>query len=312
MCHRLLFVSLVLACAVGAEFSGVPDGEIDMAVDSGGRTFLAAGTRLLRLDRDLNSTEDVTVNSTILQIALSNDGSKLVVCFADESCAVYDADNFGAGKQLSVEQASASVDNVALFTTSDDTFYVGSEGSLPGTSGLIYLNQYGFGASTLQKRSSDVDFVIQTGGFDRLFGGGFTQGMYAYYIVFDVIDLSMRAVRVCDNDSCVPPPNPESFCGFTALYEAKLPCGTGSLSSTQTICGVSLVNNFLGSPGPTLVYSPCGPRNRICSVPLASIDDEFVSTYSECSTGSSHVIDIVWDQTSGAARRCSTDFPVSQ
>ncbi len=295
-------------CALGAEFSGVPvlqAGEvIDMAVDSGGRAFLSAGTRLLRLDRDQNSTQDVTVTSSILQIALSSNGSKLVVCFADKSCAVYDADNFGAGKQLIVQQASASPDNLALFTSPNDTFYVGSEGSLPGLSNVVYLTQYGFGASSFE-RLSGTDFNVETSGFSRFFGGGFAQGMYAYYIAFDTvpIDLAVRVVRVCDVDNCVAP------CDFAALYEAKLPCGT--LSNEQTICGVSLVENFLGSSGPTLVYSVCGPRNHICSVPLASIDDEFLSTYSTCSTGSAQTIDIIWDRTGAALPACSV-FPVSQ
>ncbi len=301
MCLRLLFLTLVFACALGAEFSGVPDlqdGEvIDMAVDSGGRAFLAAGTRLLRLDRDLNSTEDVTVTSSILQIALSSNGSKLVVCFADESCAVYDDDNFGAGKQLSVEQASASPDHLALFTSPNDTFYVGSEGSLPGTSDVVYLTQYGFGASSFV-RSSGTDFDVQTSGFSRFFGGGFTQGMYAYYIIFDSdFDLAVRALRVCDVDSC------ESPCDFATLYEAELSCGT--LSPGQEICGVSLVENFLGSPDPTLVYSVCGLRNHICSVPLASIDSELLATYNECST-SAHSINIVWDITGGALPTCTS------
>ncbi len=302
MCHRLLFLTLVFVCALGAEFSGVPDlqdGEvIDMAVDSGGRAFLAAGTRLLRLDRDLNSTEDVTVTSSILQIALSNNGSKLVVCFADESCAVYDDDNFGAGKQLIVQQASASPDNLALFTSPSDTFYVGSEGELPGSSNVVYLTQYGFGASSFE-RSSGTDFDVQTSGFSRFFGGGFTQGMYAYYMVVDEAnnDIAVRVVRVCDVDSC------ESPCDFATLYEAEVECGT--LSAGQEICGVSLVENFLGSPGPTLVYSACQSRNRICSVPLASIDAELLATYNECST-SAHTIDIVWDITSGAPPACTS------
>ncbi len=307
-CCSLVF--LVFLCAsLGAEFTDVPSlqvGEgVDMAVDSGGRVFLAAGTRLLRLDGNLNLSEDVAVASTILQIALSNDGNKLVVCFSDESCAVYDSGNFSAGELLSVEQASASPDNLALFTSPDDTFYVGSEGVLPGTSDVVYLTQYGFGASSFV-RSSGNGFPVQTSGFSRLFGGGFTHSMYAYYIVIDDTfqDLAVRAVRVCDVDNCV------SQCDFAALYEAELPCGT--LSAGQTICGVSLVESFLGSPGPTLVYSVCGPRNHICSVPLASIDDEFLSTYSTCSTqDGTQKIKIVWDQTGGADKTCS-HFPVSQ
>ncbi len=306
-CCSLLFLVFLCRASLGAEFTDVPPlqvGEgVDMAVDSGGRVFLAAGTRLLRLDGDLNLSEDVAV-STILQIALSNDGNNLVVCFSDESCAVHDSGNFSAGELLSVEQASASPDNLALFTSPDDTFYIGSEGSIPGSSGVVYLTQYGFGASPFV-RSSGNDFPVQTSGFSRLFGGGFTHGMYAYYIVIDDSnnDLAVRAVRVCDVDNCV------SQCDFAALYEAEIPCGT--LSTGQTICGVSLVESFLGSPGPTLVYSVCGPRNHICSVPLASIDDEFLSTYSTCSTqDGTQTIKIVWDQTGGALPTCFF-FPVS-
>ncbi len=300
---RLSF--LCVACTYGAEFTAIPPlqaGEaVDMAVDGDGRVFLSAGSGLFRLDRGLALSEDVTVDSPILQIALSTDGSRLVACFSDESCAVYDAGNFSAGQLLSVQQASASALNLALFTSPNDTFYVGSEGSLPGLSNAVYLTQYGIGASSFV-RSSGTDFDVQTSGFDRLFAGGFTHGMYAYYLAFDStnLDLAVRILRVCDVDSCG-----SGQCDFATLYEAELPCGI--LSAGQTICEVSLVENFLDSPDPTVVYSICGPRNHICSVPLASIDAEINATYSACSApGSTQRIEVVWDQTGGAPLTCSS------
>ncbi len=305
---RLSF--LCVACTYGAEFTGIglpplQAGEaVDMAVDIDGRVFLAAGSRLLRLDGDLTLSEDVTVESPILQIALSADGSRLVACSVDESCAVYDVDagNFSAGQLLKVQQTSASAVNLALFTSPNNTFYVGSEGSLPGTSNIIYLTQYGFGDDDFVRSPSQIDFDVQTSGFSRQFAGGFTHSMYAYYLALDSTpqDLAVRALRVCDVDSCG-----SGQCNFATLYEAELPCGI--LSSGQTICGVSLVENFLGSPGPTVVYSVCGPRNHICSVPLASIDAEIEATYSACSApGSTQKIKVVWDQTGGASPDCSS------
>ncbi len=300
---RLSF--LCVACTYGAEFTGIPPlqaGEaVDMAVDGDGRVFLSAGSRLLRLDGGLTLSEDVTVDSPILQIALSTDGSRLVACFSDESCAVYDAGNFSAGQLLSVQQASASELNLALLTSPNDTFYVGSEGSLPGLTDLIYLTQYGFENGSFV-RSSGTDFDVQTTGFNRLFAGGFTHGMYAYYLAFDsaVQDLDVRVLRLCDVDRCG-----SGQCGFATLYEAELPCGI--LSAGQTICGVSLVENFLGSPDPTVVYSVCGPRNHICSVPLASIDAEIEATYNECSTpGSTQRIEVAWDITGGTPLTCTS------
>ncbi len=295
---RLSF--LCVACTYGVEFTGIPPLQA-VAVDSDGRVFLSAGSRLLRLDGGLTLSEDVTVESSILQIALSTDGSRLVACFVDESCAVYDAGNFSAGQLLSVQQASASAVNLALFTSPNDTFYVGSEGSLPGTREFIYLTQYGIGDSSFV-RSSCVDFDVQTSGFSRQFAGGFTHGMYAYYLAFDSTpqDLAVRALRVCDVDSCG-----SGQSNFATLYEASLPCGL--LSSGQTICEVSLVENFLGSPDPTVVYSVCGPRNHICSVPLASIDAEIEATYSACSApGSTERIEVVWDDVGGNPPTCNS------
>ncbi len=304
MCHSLLWLSALCLCALGAEFTDVPaltpGDSLDMAVDSDGQVFLSAGLQLLRLDRELNLVEDVTVNSSILEIALSYDGTKLVACFVDESCAVYDASNFIAGQLMTQELASASAANLALFTSPNDTFYVGSEGSLPGLTNVVFLTQYGFGDSPFT-RSSGTNFNIQTSGFSRVFGGGFTQGMYAYYTSFDTTpqNLIVRAERVCNEDTC------GSSCSkFATLFEVELPCGI--LSSGQTICGLSLVDGFLGSAEPTLVYSICGPRNHVCSVPLASIDAEIDATYSACSAPlSPEKIEVVWDFTGGTPTACT-------
>ncbi len=305
MCHGLLWLSALCLCALGAEFTDVPalspGDSLNMAVDSDGQVFLSAGTRLLRLDRELNLAENVNVSSSsILEIALSYDGTKLVACFVDESCAVYMSSNF-AGPLIEVQQASASATNLALFTSPNDTFYVGSEGALPGQSNVVYLTQYGFGDSRFT-RSSGADFAVETSGFSRLFGGGFTQGMYAYYISFDTTpqNLVVRAERVCNQDTCGSPCS-----NFATLFEAELPCSL--LSAGQTVCGFSLVDGFLGSAEPTLVYSVCGPRNHICSVPLASIDAEISATYNECSAlGSTLQIDVVWDDTGGTPPTCTT------
>ena len=95
----------------------------DMKVDGDGRVFLAAGNQLLRLDSTLALQENVTLDSSVLRVALSSDERRVVVCLSDLSCAVYNASDFGAGEQLKWMGAFGSSNVVALFTARENSFY---------------------------------------------------------------------------------------------------------------------------------------------------------------------------------------------
>ena len=280
------------------EFS-LPNQPADMKVDSSGQVFLGVNNHLLRLDRNLTILENVTFGSNnILKIALSSDENRLVVCFNNESCAVYNASDLNGGSHLSIEEAAASSFNVALFTTMDDTFYVGSYGSLPSTTNIVLLTQHGFGHTTFT-RSSGVRFSSQTSALERNFYHGFVRNMNAYHFVIDSTPnevRGVRALRMCHIEECT---GSSSVCEVDALYETQLTCSGLSVTGSE-ICGVSLLNNTL------VIVSVCGDRNHICSFSLEEIDTAMDYKYTECSSGTGS-IELAWG---GQSRTCSGDFTV--
>ena len=297
-------VSSSLCVADHEEDFPLPSQPSDMTVDSGGRVFLAAGNQLFRLDKHLAPQENVTLDSDILRVALSNDESRLVVCLSDESCAVFSATDFSGGPLLTIGGAAASIHDVALFTTPDDAFYVGSFGSIPGTTDTVFLTQHGFGNASFTR--SAAGFVSQTNQFMRTFYRGFVQDVNAYYFVIDTSSNTnvrgVRVLRVCDIAECA---GGSGVCEVDALYEAELECtGLGVVGSG--ICGVSLLENIAGSAVKTILLSVCGDRNRICSFSLAEIDTAMDDKYTECSGGTGSN-DLVWG---GLTRSCA-DFQVS-
>ena len=273
----------------------------DMKVDGGGRVFLADGNQLLRLDSTLALQENVTLDSSVLRVALSSDERRVVVCLSDMSCTVYNASDFGAGEQSRRTAASASSDSVGLFTAEENSFYVGS--IVGGASASMNLRQYGFGDRDFVR---STDYRVQRGpSFVRTFFGGFVNGTNAYYFMADRNPRAvqgLRVLRACHISSC-------DQCSFQALYELKLDCGSG-FSSTIEICGLSLLDTFAGSPSTTVVVTSCnlgsGTRNRICSFPLADINDRMDAYYTQCARGAAE-IDLAWDN---QEIQCST-FRVS-
>ena len=306
LCFFLVGGSL---CAAKTDFP-LPSQPSDMTVDSGGGVFLAAGNQLFRLDRNLALQENVTLGSDILKISLSNDESRLVVCLSDESCDVYSASDLSGGPQLTIGGAAASPDDVALFTSPGDSFYVGSFGPIPGTTNIVFLTQHGFGNAsfTQSTRESGSSFTSQTNQFARTFYRGFVQDVNAYYFVIDSSPNDVRGVRllrVCDIAECA---GVSGVCEVDALYEVELECSGLSVVDSE-ICGVSLLENIAGSAVKTIVLSVCGARNRICSFGLAEIDTAMDGKYTDCSGGTGD-IDLVWGGLS-TTRPCSTNFKVS-
>ncbi len=62
-------------------------------VDGEGRDFVAAGSQLIRLSRDLVPELSLNLSSDAVNISLSSGGDLLVVCTTDLSCAVYHTSN---------------------------------------------------------------------------------------------------------------------------------------------------------------------------------------------------------------------------
>jgi len=280
-------------------------------VDARGRAFVAAGNQLLRLNSDLVPEQNITLSSVAVNISLSSGGEWLVVCTADFTCAVHNASDLEVVTKVSAGVLN-NADRVALFTADND-YYVGSYDPTSPTSnfeGFIRLGQtFDLEAPTGPRRSTD--YGVTESEFQRDFYGGFLSGSYAYYLVLDrepnpVRDV--RIMRVCHVTSC---PGGGMACEFTALYEDDLAiCGNTIGGSDDGICGFSVVEDFAGTSGRSIVISRCreesSTRNTVCLVSLAAVDRSMDARYNRCrsNTGESTV---AWLQT---VSQCS-DIQVS-
>ena len=257
----------------GGPLSEIPG----LQVDSQGRTFVAAGNQLYRLNRDLILQETVNLSSPAVDISLNSGGEWLVVC-TRISCTVYNTSDLNSviattGIELGVR------DRVAVFTAGD-TYYVGNMTILAGREGEILLRQYEYERSdSLRSREFQTD-----SDFDRIVYGGFLSGDYSYFVVLDRSPRSLRIMRVCHVTSCI------GSCSFNALYEEDFSCGsTISSNADDRICGVSVVDEFASSSGASIILSRCRPRsrsnNRVCVIKVADIDRTMERRYNECLAG---------------------------
>ena len=245
-----------------------------LQVDSTGRVFVSAENMLFRLSPDLVQEESIVLSAEVVDrgVALSGDGSKVVVCLTDLPCSVYNATDLSAGPTFTNNIDSIiSEEAIALFT-GGDTFYIGG-GTYEQT---IQLGQYGFGPSVFARTA---EYTITESMFGREFVGGCTRGGYAYYFVID--RSKFRVMRLCHATDC---PNGHS-CSIQALYETSILCGLNS-TSFPFITDVSVVDNFAGNPGPTVVITRLDIFTYIsymCFVDLNDIDSRMDAKYDSCS-----------------------------
>ena len=269
-----------------------------LQVDGSGLVFVGAGDQLIRLDSNLVPKENLTLASgqVVVNISLSSNGSRLVVCLTDLSCAVYNATDISTGPVFSRAGALVSLQEIALFAT-EDSFYVGS---IPeDVCSNFFLGQYGFNGSELRRREYDTS----RGLFQRIFYSGFVWGSNAYYIGLDINPSNVRALRVmrvCDG-------TPQ----FSVLYEMQLRCDAsqntfGSVigfDSMDRICGLSVMESFSTLNEPTVVVTRCrdGNANHVCVYTLAQIDSEMDRIYDKCSSpffrSSSYQVNLAWMDT---------------
>ena len=256
-----------------------------LQVDGSGRVFVGAGDQLIRLDSNLVPQENLTLASeVVVNISLSSDGSRLVVCLTDLSCAVYNATDFSTGPVFSRAGALVSLQEIALFAT-EDSFYVGSvelEGSV--TDRNIVLGEYG-----LMISDSRTVMYNNDRSFERVIYGGFVRGGYAYYFVSDDGDgfdiRTLRVMRVCDG-------TPQ----FSVLYETQLTCGGRTFSANDQLCGLSVMESFSTLNEPTVVVTRCrvGNANLVCLFTLSRIDNEMDRIYDRCSSSISFQVEVAW------------------
>ncbi len=289
---RVLLVALLsLQTVYSQTFSFSPTANAPgLQVDSAGRTYLATDNFLYCLNAQLVQEEVIDLGATVINRGLSSDGQSVVVCFEDLSCSVYNASNLGAGpvRRFSNAIASADPDFGAAIFTAGDSFYTGaSTGS--GSGQRMVLQQFGENfnrSSDNNDQSANIltSLVYRETDFARQFYGGFVSGDYAYYVVADYEPRDTRAIRllrVCNMADCGGP----STCGVTALYEAGFNCGVRSASSPTRVRGVSLMEDFSGIPGPTVVISISTPTfslNSVCLLNLTSVNEAMDAKYQSC------------------------------
>ena len=304
----LLFSVHISLCQSSYPLQAAPS---SVAVNTeNGEVFIAAGSQLLRLNNSLHLLENVTVSGggELVVIALSPDGSRLVGCLRGDSrtCLVYDSQNLTSGETATVSNAHYNPENGLAIITTDESFYLGSEGGVGVvvTNDNIFLAEYNYTSATV-RTTGNRRFRVDTTNFIRYFYGGVTRNGYVYYFVADEDPTAVRVLCVCDcaRETCSSE--------FDALYEMTVVCrGT---SQTTRVCGVDLLESFADQNGPLVVMTQCDDgsyrnqrRNRACVFLLSDIDDRINTFYTTCRDSTPTGSQLPWD----TSRSCS-QFNVS-
>ena len=265
-----------------------------LLVDSQGRTYVIAGSQLLRLSRDLELQQNVSLPDRAATFSMSPDEQRLFVCvngMTDRSCYLYSPSNLTVPPVATGVSIVGSGGATATSFATEGSFYVGSYeiNVVSSFVGQMKLSQYiyGDGTGTPMIRTRD-DYLATESQFDRRMLYGFVRGDYAYFVTVDggIDDApNYRILRVCHDTSC---PGNMSPCTFTALYEQAIQCGSrfGS-GGGENICGLSLVEDFSGASGPSVIVSRCrldrSSDNTVCSYNLTAIDSNMDARYDSCS-----------------------------
>ena len=299
-----LLIASFIACSACQQFSlPSPSRSADLQADVNfGKVYVSAGNSLYRLNSNFVLEERLNLTNGVVNISLSTNGRWLIVCLTDLSCEVYNATNLAAHSVFRRENVIKSTENVALFAV-EDSFYVGSVLSTrTGIQQQIALGQYTFAENEDHYGIAESGlYPINATSFERNMYGGFVRGDYAYYFAVDngpTDTRSLRVQRVCSNSN------------FAALYELSLFCSIPPNSTTR-ISGVSIVEDFAGRPGSTVVLSinqPQSSKHYVCLFDLDSIDSIMGEKYSSCVSETGQ-IKLAWQS---HATSCSTQqFTVS-
>ena len=126
------------------------------------------------------------------------------------------------------------------------------------------------------------------------------RGDYAYYLVSDhTITGGERALTImrachCSVGSSCPP--------ITVLAEEVIRCGGSVGINRDGFCGVSVVENYAGDSGTSILISRCRPgfssRNLVCLVRLSDVDSLMDRRARECDDGNERT-EISWIERGG-------------
>ena len=301
----LLSIAQLCLCQLPSYSLDTPPSSVAVNRDSG-EVFIVAGTQLLRLSSDLDLQESVAVSGELVRIALSPDGGRLVGCLGGESrtCLVYNTSHLASGAIATVEDAHYNPENGLAIITTDDSFYLGSEGSVEDLSNdNMFLAQYNYTSHLVRSTAGTGRYRVENSNFVRQFYGGVTRNGYVYYFVTDEEPDAIRVLRVCD---CARQPCTTEE--WEALYELTIECRS-SADETTRVCGVELLESYGGRTEPLVVVTRCedgGFRNRVCAFLLSDIDSDMDEYYTECVDGDRTSTELPWT----VSRSCS-EFSVS-
>ena len=196
----LWLLGVITNSCSGLQSFSLPASPSGATVRSGsGEVFVAAGSRLLRLDRQLRLVEEALVIENLLKIALSPDGGRLVGCVAGSlmTCLVFNTSKLADGPLAAVSDAAYEDENDIAIIATNHSFYLGSEGTPAAGDDVLLLGQYQYTSEVVRIRMFQTDVT----NFNRLFYGGFTRNGFLYYFAADRNPSSIRVLRACDCES---------------------------------------------------------------------------------------------------------------
>ena len=304
--RKLLLSSLAILCCLVYRYTGqlsqfdLPGRPLfdypGLQVDSEGRTFVAAGNQLLRLSSDLVVEQNISLAYRAVNISISPEGERLMVCKADYSCVIYNTSDLtvepiGTGIML------ISACGVAIISI-EGSFNVGSYalGLCNSLRGIIRLSQYIYGDGT-NSVIRQTDYDVGRSSFTRNFLSGFESGGFVYFIVYhpNLEEQVLRVMRVCHATGC---PGNNTSCGFTALYEEYIVCGGTTARFGDGTCGVSVVEDFGGTSGTSMILSRCRQdstfSNVVCSFNLSSVNTNMNMRLDGCKNETIQVTEVAW------------------
>lgn len=275
-----------------------------LQLDGQGRVFVAAGGKLLRLNRELVSEQTFTLSGNSFGISLSSGEEQIVVCVTtplELMCTIHNSSDLESNfEPENIHRGSQALnfERISIFTT-ENGYYVGrfNPAFRGGTSrGAISLDQiYGLNGSNFCSRLGEYNITHDN--FRRLFIAGFSHGSYAYFVVSDHVSApssNLRIMRLCHEDLCSEEQANGTGAIFSAVYEESIMCG-GSGGEQGS---VSVVENFAGTTGTGLLISR---SSTVCLASVAEVDRVMDNRYCQCSRRGIGKLNVIWDQ----SRECS-------